>query len=400
MDSTARPTTEATCRLVVTPESLLAAFATVPDPRRAASVDYPLASILAMSVAALLCAQTSILAIAEWGARQPADLLHTLGFAGAETPCQSTVHRLFRKLDPRALSAALTAALASAAGPRSQARGSQGIALDGKAQRGRLQYEEGGAPIHALVAFCQEHSVVLASEPVAHGQDKEEAELTVAPALIARINWRGRVLTGDALFCQRDLCQQVLDAGGDYLLSVKANQPTLCAALRLLFDPGWDVPLVDRREARTVDKGHGRWGEVRHLIASTDLEGYGDWPGMAQVFRIERRWQEGGERKRQVRYGITSLPPSVGPPQRLLRLKRRHWLIENQGHRSKDVNLGEDASLLHAGHGPTVVALLRDVALSVLRAAGCFTIAAQLRYHSQYPDQAVALITAPLPTRA
>jgi predicted transposase YbfD/YdcC len=121
---------------------------------------------------------------------------------------------------------------------------------------------------------------------------------------------------------------------------------------------------------------------------------------MAQAFRIERRWQEKGEAKRQVRYGITSLSPAVGSPQRLLTLKRRHWLIENQGHRSKDVTLGEDASLVHAGHGPTVIALLRDVALSVLRAAGCFTIAARLRYHSQYPEQAVALITTPLPTRA
>ncbi len=400
MDSTAPTTTEATRPLVVTPESLLAAFATVPDPRRQASVDYPLAAILAMSVAALLCAQTSVLAMAEWGARQPAELLHTLGFAQGRTPCQSTVHRLFRKLEPHALSTVLTAVLAAAARPPSQERGSQGIAIDGKAQRGRLQYEDDGAPIHALVAFCQEHSIVLASEPVAHGQEKEEAELTVAPALLARIDWRGRVLTGDALFCQRALCQQVLAAGGDYLVTVKANQPTLFAALQLLFDPGWDVPLVDRRDVRTVDKGHGRSREVRHLIASTDLDGYVDWPGMAQAFRIERRWREHGEDKRQVRYGITSLPPAVGSPRRLLALKRRHWLIENQGHRSKDVTLGEDASLLHAGHGPTIVALLRDVALSVLRAAGCFTIAARLRHHSQYPDQAVALITAPLTTRA
>ena len=107
-----------------------------------------------------------------------------------------------------------------------------------------------------------------------------------------------------------------------------------------------------------------------------------------------------GHDKRQIRYGITSLPPSVGSPQLLLSLKRRHWLIENRGHRSKDVNLGEDASLLHAGHGPTVVATLRDIALSVLRAAGWFTIAARLRYHSQYPEHAVSLITSPLPTRA
>lgn len=385
--------------LAVTPTSLLVAFATVPDPRRTASVTYPLPAVLALAVSALLCAQTSVLAMAEWGARQPANLLAHLGFASGQTPCQSTLQRLFRKLDPGALTAALSAAFAPTVVPTG-AQGSQGIAIDGKAQRGRLQYEEDGSSIHALVAFCHEYGVVLASEPVEHSADKAEAELTVAPRLVERIDWQGRVLTGDALFCQRDLCQQVLDAGGDYLLLVKANQPTLHAALALLFDPGWDVPLVDRREATHLDKGHGRSREVRHLIASTDLEGYVEWPGMAQAFRIERTWWEHGKAHREVRYGITSLPPQAGSAARLLALKRRHWCIENQAHRSKDVNLGEDASLVHAGTGPDILALLRDTALSVLRSVGCRTIASRLRHHSQYPQEAVALVTAPLPAHA
>src|SRR5919202_3355767 len=129
MDSPAPTATEATRTHTVTPESLLAAFAAVPDPRREASVEHPLPAILAMSAAALLCAQTSVLAIAEWGARQPAELLHALGFAQARTPCQSTLHRLFRKLDPHALSAALTAAFAPGTEPPPEQRGSQGIAI-------------------------------------------------------------------------------------------------------------------------------------------------------------------------------------------------------------------------------------------------------------------------------
>jgi predicted transposase YbfD/YdcC len=399
MDSTAPTIVPATPALVVTPASLLAAFATVPDPRRQASIRYPLTAILAMGVCALLCAHTVELAIAEWGARQSPDLLEALGFPDGQSPCQSTLNRLFRKLDPQALSTALTRAFAPTVTPIPE-RGSQGIAIDGKAQRGRLQYETDGSPIHALSAFCHEQGVVLASEPVGAGPDKAEAELTVAPALLGRLDWRNRVLTGDALHCQRTLCQQVLAAGGDYLFTVKANQPTLSAALQLLFDPGWEVPLVDRREVRTVDKGHGRSREVRHLIASTDLEGYVDWPGLAQAFRIERTWQEHGQEKRQVRYGITSLPPAVGSPRRLLTLKRQHWHIENLDHRSKDVNLGEDASLLHAGAGPTILALLRDTTISVLRATGCSTIATRLRYYSQFPQEAVALVSAPLPTRA
>jgi predicted transposase YbfD/YdcC len=377
---------------------LVAAFATVPDPRRAASVTYPLPAVLGLAVAALLCAHTSVLALAEWGARQPAELLTGLGFTNGHTPCQSSLHRLFRKLDPQALSAALAGAFARTVSPPALARGSQGIAIDGKAQRGRLQYENERSPVHALVAFCHEHGVVLASEPIAHEQEKEEAELTVAPALVARIDWRGRVLTADALFCQRDLCRQILDAGGDYLLTVKANQFHLEEAITLLFDP--TLEMGDRRQARTIDQGHGGTAEIRRLTASTDLVAYLDWPGLAQVFQIERTWWEKGMRKQQVRYGITSLPPAVGPPRRLLALKRGHWLIENQAHRSKDVNLDEDASLIHAGHGPIVMGLLRDVALSVLRAAGCRTIAAQLRHYGQHPDQAVALVSCPLPSHA
>lgn len=399
MDSIASPAGATTMMThSVYPESLLAAFASVPDPRRAASVVYPLPAVLSLAVAAILCAHTSVLAIAEWGARQDASVLRLLGFDGEQTPCQSTVQRLFAHLDGSAMAHALATAFATLLAGEPTVRGSQGIAIDGKAQRGRLQYEQDGSPVHMLVAFCQESGVVLAEEPIGHGQEKAEAELTVAPALLDRIAWPGRVLTGDALFCQRTLCEQVLAAGGDYLLVVKANQPRLHDAIALAFDPSLD--LLDRREARTIDQGHGRTAEARHLTASTDLNEYLDWPGLAQIFQIERSWWEQGMAKRQVRFGITSLPPTSGTPQRLLALKRRHWLIENQGHRTKDVTLGEDASLIHVGHGPTVCALLRDAALSLLRFTGCRAITARLRAYSQHPDQAVALVCDPPSTHA
>src|SRR5579871_5716839 len=110
-------------------------------------------------------------------------------------------------------------------------------------------------------AFCHAHGVVLAHEPIEPGQgtDKAEAELTVAPALLARVAWPGRVLTGDALFCQRNLCRQVREAGGDYLLLVKENQPQLLADIRLLFEPlPGSLPLLDRRETTQHARGHGR----------------------------------------------------------------------------------------------------------------------------------------------
>lgn len=377
--------------------ALLSVFATVPDPRRRQGVRFALAAVLALAAAAILSNHLSILAIAEWGSTQRSDLLRTLGFPDGVTPHQSTIQRLFRKLSPDSLSEALASYFArspSSAGER--ARGSQGVAIDGKAQRGRLAFDSSGCPVHALSAFLHEHGIVLAQEPIeSTGQtDKAEAELTVAPDLINRIDWQGRVMTGDALFCQRKLCQQVVEAGGDYLLIVKENQPTLYEDIRLLFDPpDKGLPLDDRREVLTIDHGHGRHYDTRHLIASTDLVGYSDWPALAQVFRLERTWEEGGITKGEVQYGITSLPPSVADPARLLVLKRGHWQIENGLHYVKDVTLGEDRSLVHLGNGPSVMALLRDLAISLLHQTGCRTIAQRLRFYSRHPEHAVALLT-------
>jgi len=383
------------------PASLAQAVSSIPDPRRHASVIYPLPAVLALALSAILAGQHSVLAIAEWGTRQSAAVLGRLGFGAGRTPCQSTLQRLFAKLDPDAVATALSAYFATTA---TQLGAPTGVSLDGKALRGQLQYRSSGCPVDLLTALCHASGVALAHEPIeATTGTKAEAELTVAPALVAHLDWTGRVLTGDALFCQRHLCQQVLDAGGDYLLLVKGNQGLLERDLALLFDPpaGSDpLPLLDQREARTIERGHGRQQEVRHLLASTDLTGYLDWPGLAQVFRLARTWLEHGVARRQVQYGITSLDPTRGTPAVLLALKRGHWGIENGLHRVKDVTFGEDASLIHTGHGPLVMALLRDTAISLLYRAGIRRVAACLRHWSQYPDRALDLVLLPPPVRA
>ena len=122
----------------VTPASLLAAFDGVADLRRQASVHYPLPNLLALSVVAVLANQHPVLAMAEWAARQEDIVLGPLGLRAGQTPCQATLRRLFAKLDGRRVSAALSVAMA-ATSTRAVARGSHGVAIDGKAQRGRLQ---------------------------------------------------------------------------------------------------------------------------------------------------------------------------------------------------------------------------------------------------------------------
>jgi len=271
--------------------ALHACFAALPDPRRAQGRRFPLAALLTLAVAAILANHLSVLAIAEWGAAQHDDIRRALGFSGDTMPYQTTLYRLFARLDAH-LFAAMLAHTTTEACRGTTRQGPRGVAVDGKAHRGRLAgpTKEGTwSPIH-----------MLAQMPVTVTGDKAAAELATVPALLARLDWQGRVLTGDALPCERSLCQQVVDAGGDYLVLVKANQPTLLHHIATLFAHRADralnaasLSLLDMREAITEDRGHER-EEQRTLVASTDLNDYLDWPAVAQVCTVERVWQERG----------------------------------------------------------------------------------------------------------
>jgi predicted transposase YbfD/YdcC len=389
------------------PWPLMDAFATVVDPRRRQGRRFSVAAMLTLAVAAMLANHLSPLAIAQWGAEQDAATKRAMGFTKGVTPHQSTFQRLFRRLDPALLSAALADHRAAHARADAPVRGAEGVAIDGKARRGVLaRATTAGCPVHALTACTHARGVVLAQEEIVGDAEKAEAELTVAPRLIARLDWYGRVLTGDALFCQRNLCAQVCAAGGDYLVIVKENQPALLRDSATLFAARADLalraaslPAWDMREATTVDKGHGRI-EVRHLVASTALNDYLDWPRVGQVMMVERCWRERGETKQAVRYGITSLPPDAADAARLLTLIRGHWQIENGLHYVKDVTLGEDRSLIHKGNGPSVMAILRDTVVSLLHRAGWRTIAERLRYYGGHPREVLALLGIPVTENA
>ncbi|MFO0928352.1 MAG: ISAs1 family transposase [Gemmataceae bacterium] len=165
---------------------------------------------------------------------------------------------------------------------------------------------------------------------------------------------QGTLLSGDALFCQRDFCKEVIDQGGDYVLTVKDNQPSLAVdiAAGLAFDE------QKRRQAaafpprgvaasgnpwRGVDKGHGRL-EVRTLRLTSTLTKTQDWTGLKQGFELVRERTEKGVKSVEVVYGITSLGREQADAARLLGLVREHWGIENGCHYRRDVTLGEDAS--------------------------------------------------------
>jgi predicted transposase YbfD/YdcC len=378
--------------------TLVAAFASVPDPRRAQGRRFSLPALLSLLVTALLCNHLSVLAMAEWGQTQAPDIQAALGFTPGRLPHQSTLHRFLRKLDPAALATALQAVFDPCVPEDSRPRGSEGVAVDGKCHRGQLRFAPAShAPIHEVNVFSATLGVLLTQVALNLLGDKATAELSAAPAVLEQVDWHGRVLTGDALWCEKAVCAGVVAGGGDYAVVVKGDQPTLYEEIRVLFEPpAMELPGEVRapwehRETRTVEKGHGRL-EVRQACASSELVGYSRWPHLAQVLQVRRTWQEQGQQRQAVHYVVTSLPVEVADVGRLLALRRGHWSVENRLHYIKDVSMGEDKSLIHEEAGPAVMGLLRGVVISVLHRAGHTRIASRLRYHSTHPQEALAFL--------
>ena len=204
----------------------------------------------------------------------------------------------------------------------------------------------------------------------------------MAYALVDRVGMKGMVLTGDALYCQRQLCRRVVDNGGDYLFIVKTNQQDLYGNIELCFDR----PVVDQPYAYAqTEDWHGNRLEVRRLWVTDALTRYLEWPGHRQVIKVEStRWIKGKETT-QVRYAITSLGPDV-PADKLLGFIRGHWGIENRVHYVRDTTMGEDASQVRTGAAPQVMAAVRNVAINLLRLSGAQNIAHAFRENAWKPN--------------
>lgn len=204
------------------PLSLLEVLSEIPDPRQRRGIRHPLSAILGLAVVAMLAGCKSYQAIAQFGRDKGFSLAQLLGFRRGKTPTKATYSILFRRLDVVAFEAALARWIAS----RLSEQHSRVIALDGKTLRGS---RDGTVPGHHLVAaYAVEASAVLAQIRV----DAKTNEHKAALQLLGIVPIPGRIFTGDAIFCQRDLCQQIVGEGGDYVFLVKDNQPTLAIDIR------------------------------------------------------------------------------------------------------------------------------------------------------------------------
>ncbi|HZA22654.1 MAG TPA: ISAs1 family transposase [Dehalococcoidia bacterium] len=221
------------------------------------------------------------------------------------------------------------------------------------------------------------------------GVENKEAELTVAPELLAQLELKGHLVTGDALYAQRGLSGQVVEQGGEYFWVVKANQPSLQEAIAWLFtQPPWGEEFgVACQVTRQGDRQ-----EERRLWSSTALNDYLDWPHLGQVCSIDRTRTRKGGTSRETNYAITSLSPAKADAQRLQEIWRGHWGIENRSHYVRDVTMKEDASQVRTGSAPEVMAALRNLVIGLLRQAGAANIAAALRHYSWNVSEALALL--------
>lgn len=383
--------------------TLVESLKSVPDPRHARGKRHSWLLVLTLMAAALASGQKTVHAIADWVREHADELRESLNPPQGRLPSGSTFYRAVRAIDLAALEAHLSGlaeplALETAIGATITTATGQvlhGQALDGKEVCGAQRH---GHPL-TLVSLVQHGTGITLAQVET---DVKSNEIPAAAQLLAGRDLTHTVTTTDALHTQRALAQQILDQHGHYLMMVKENQPTLYAAIALLFEqPPWSKQEqpTEYQAYPSANKGHGR-REKRCLESSPTLSAYLDWPGVGQVMRreCERRIVKTGQVSHMIRYGITSLRPSEAGAAQLEWLWRRHWTIENCDHYIRDVTLGEDACQIHSGHAPHALAALRNAILSLFRWKHWTNIAAAIRHYAASVHRALALIGA-IPAR-
>lgn len=385
---------------------LVEVLAVVPDPRRRRGVRHRFPPLLAAMVCAMLAGARSFTAIAEWVADLTETARADLGLTGP-APAGTTIWRLLTAIDPAALQDAV-GTWVRARLPRTnrsgrrRLRGRRVLAADGKTMRATVR---GKDRVHLLGVLDHATGVVLAQVNV----DAKTNEIPCLTTVLGQVeDLRDTVITVDALHCQTAHAQWLHDRGAHLVVCVKGNQPGLLKRLKAL--PWKDVPVGHT----STDRAHGRI-EQRTLKAVTVTEQAGGlgFPHAAQAIQIVRhsrpitprpdrkpgkKAKSKKRRRNETVYAIVTLPAEQASPTELASWIRGHWKIENRLHWVRDVTLGEDLHQARTGNGPQVLAILRNLVISLLRLAGHTNIARALRHYSRHTDQAIQLLSRPLTT--
>ena len=344
------------------PLSIVERFAALEDPRTGNAKRHELLDIIVIALCAVICGADNSVEIEEFGKAREEWFRRFLELPNG-IPAHDTFGRVFALLDPEQFAACFTDWVRSV----SELSPGEVVAIDGKTLRGCHDRGQGRGALHMVSAWASETRMVL-------GQTRTEAhsnEITAIPELLKVLELKGCTVTIDAMGCQKNIAQQVVEKGADYLLAVKANQGELHENIKDLFAcgerTGWDGVAYSHHQQ--VGKDHGRL-ERRDCWVITDPEelSYVDpqrqWAHLGAVAQVSYQRNAGAGSPADTRYYICSYPADAAT---LLGAARSHWSIENSLHWVLDVAFDEDHSRVRTGHADRNLAVIRHWALNLLK---------------------------------
>jgi predicted transposase YbfD/YdcC len=333
-------------------------FAHVTDPRRREGT-YPLLNILFIAVCAVICGADDFVAIAEFG-RSKRKFLEKFLDLSAGIPSHDRFNAIFRALKPAEFETCLLNWIVAL----HEVTDGQVVAIDGKTLRRSFDTASGKAAIHMVSAWATANHISLGQIVV----DEKSNEITAIPKLLEMLELSGALVTIDAMGCQREIAEQIVASGADYVLAVKENQPTLHRELVFFFADhrADDFARVNARRHETYEHAHGR-DEMRFYYlcpVPDDLQSQERWHKLRAIGMTVNNTVRDGKECIEARYYILSRFVSG---QRFAEAVRTHWAIENRLHWQLDVTFQEDQSRLRKGHADANFSSLRRTALSLLK---------------------------------
>lgn len=372
--------------------SLYHRFEGVCDPRHAHGKRYSLTTLLVIIFLTKLCGEDTPVEIADWAKNHAEELIKLLQLKRSWMPHHNTIRRVFQNI----LDESEFDRLAQEYSQQEQSADGHVLAIDGKVLRGtRIAGQESGDNILSVYDVMDQQ--VVAQVAV----DSKENEIVAAPKALKEVSVTGKIVTGDAIHTQRAISEQIVSRGGDYLWPVKENQPRLYEDIQHLFapdkpKPGFGKIMTDFLTVSKTNLGHGRF-EKRTIQTSAMLNDYVEWPGIGQVYRLERKfdWLRQGRVYKtscEIEYGITSLSREQASPLQVLQARRLHWLIETGLHYRRDVTFHEDATRMTIGAAGRILATVHNLVLGLIKRAGYKNAAQARRHFDGHIDEAFALL--------
>jgi predicted transposase YbfD/YdcC len=366
-------------------------FNDLPDARQSGKVKYPLDEILLLCLLAVVAGAETITDIARFGRHKLAFLRRFRPFADG-TPAHDHLGDILATLDPEPFERCFVAWVAAQTGVSAEV-----VAIDGKTVRRSgsktsKKKKDPKGPIHIVSAFAARQRLVLGQVKVG----EKSNEIVAIPKLLRMLAIEGAVVTIDAMGCQRDIAQTIIDKKADYILALKGNQGTLKDDVKLFVDEQKAVDFNDAKVSRdkTVDGDHGRI-ETREVTVVHDVEWLRerhDWPGLKSVVVVESTREVAGKIDREMRLYITSLvllANQIGP------MIRGHWMIENGLHWVLDMIFRDDECRVRTDNAPANFAIIKHIAYNLMRRASTKDSMRLRRKVAAWDDEFLASLIAP-----